>query len=67
MFKNTEKKFRTNNSLENFNRFFKNKIGTKGEIELVKYVDSLIDITKGQINYFLKEIKKPIKVYQQIG
>ena len=61
MFKNTDIKFRTNNSLENFNRFFKNKIRKKGEIELVKYVDSLIGITKVEINYFLKEIKKPHK------
>ena len=45
--KNIDIKFRTNNSLENFNRIFKNKIGVKGEIELVKYVDNLIDITKG--------------------
>ena len=36
-------------------------MGNKGEIELVKYVDNLIDITKDQINYFLKEIKRPHK------
>ena len=54
-------KFRTNNSLENFNRIFKHKMGNKGEIELVNYVDSFIDITKGQINFFLKIIKKPHK------
>ena len=59
--KDIDKKFRTNNSLENFNRIFKTKMGNKGEIELVKYVDNLIDITKDQINYFLKEIKRPHK------
>ena len=36
--KDIDKKFRTNNSLENFNRIFKTKMGNKGEIELVKYV-----------------------------
>ena len=65
--KKVDKKFRTNNSLENFISFFKNKIWIKSEIKLVKSVDTLIDITKGQIKYFKKKLKSPIKVYRQIG
>ena len=43
-------KFRTTNSLENFNRIFKNEFNKKGEIDIVIYVDTLITITKGQKN-----------------
>ena len=50
-------KFRTNNSLENFNRIFKNKFGFKGEAQLVTWVDTLIEITEEQIKYFTKQIR----------
>ena len=55
--KDIDKKFRTNNSLENFNRIFKNKFGCKGEVQLVTYVDTLIEITEEQIKYFTKQIR----------
>ena len=55
--KDIDKKFRTNNSLENFNRIFKNKFGFKGEVQLVTYVDTLIEITEEQIKYFTKQIR----------
>ena len=55
--KDIDKKFRTNNSLENFNRIFKNKFGFKGEVQLVTYVDTLFEITEKQIKYFTKQIR----------
>ena len=44
-------KFRTTNSLENFNRIFKNEFNKKGEI------DTLIVLAKEQKEYFEKELK----------
>ena len=51
-------KFRTTNSLENFNRVFKNEFNKKGEIDIVIYVDTLITITKEQKEYFENELNK---------
>ena len=50
-------KFRTTNSLENFNRIFKNEFNKKGEIDFVEYVDTLIVLAKEQKEYFEKELK----------
>ena len=54
-------KFRTTNSLENFNRVFKNEFNQKGEIENTLYVDTLITLYKEQNEYFQKEIEKQPK------
>ena len=51
-------KFRTTNSLENFNRIFKNEFNQKGEIENTKYIDTLINIFKEQNEYFSKRNRK---------
>ena len=49
-------KFRTTNSLENFNRILKNEFNQKGAIENTIYIDTLISIFKEQNEYFKKEI-----------
>ena len=54
-------KFRTTNSLENFNRIFKNEFDKKGEIELIIYIDTLIMIAKEQKEYFEIELLKEPK------
>ena len=56
-------KFRTTNSLENFNRVFKNEFNKKGEIDIVIYVDTLITITKEQKEYFENELNKQPEKY----
>ena len=50
-------KFGTTNSLESFNRIFKNEFNKKGEIDFVEYVDTLIVLAKEQKEYFEKELK----------
>ena len=54
-------KFRTTNSLENFNRIFKNEFGHKGEVDIILYIDKLLIISREQINYFEKILKKQPK------
>ena len=51
-------KFRTTNSLENFNRVLKNEFDHKGEIDNIIYIDTLTTLYKEQNEYFEKEIKK---------
>ena len=51
-------KFRTTNSLENFNRIFKNEFNQKGEVENTIYIDTLITIFKEQNDFFQKELEK---------
>ena len=51
-------KFRTTNSLENFNRIIKNEFYKKGKIEFVYYVDILINIANDQLMFFKEEINK---------
>ena len=41
-------KFRTTNSLENFNRVFKNEFNQKGEIDNTIYIDTLFTVYKEQ-------------------
>ena len=57
MFRKNCYKIRTTNSLENFNRIFKNEFNKKGEIDFVEYVDTLIVLAKEQKEYFEKELK----------
>ena len=54
-------KFRTTNSLENFNRVFKNEFNQKGEIENTIYIVTLITIFKEQNDIFQKELEKQPK------
>ena len=54
-------KLRTTNSLENFNRVFKNEFNQKGEIENTIYIDTLITTFKEQNEFFQKEIEKQPK------
>jgi len=44
-------KLRTNNSLENFNRSLHN-INIKNNMDLITYVDNLINLSIEQINFF---------------
>ena len=59
-------KFRTTNSLENFNRIFKNEFNQKGEIENALYIDTLITLYKEQNEYFQKEIERQPKEKKRI-
>ena len=51
-------KFRTNNSLENFNRIFKHNIKMKNNMELISYVDNLINLSIDQINFYKSNINQ---------
>ena len=54
-------KFRTTNSLENFNRVFKNEFNQKGKVENTVYIDTLITIFREQNDFFQKELEKQPK------
>ena len=54
-------KFRTNNSLENFNRICKHNINMKNNMELITYVDNLINLFIEQINFFESNINQQKK------
>ena len=60
MLNGMETKFRTNNSIENFNRIFKNIMNKNTDLELIKYVDKLIDISKDQKEFFKDNINTQI-------
>ena len=60
-------KFRTNNSLENFNRIFKHNIKMKNNMELISFVDNLINLSTDQINFYKSNInqqQKKINIYE---
>ena len=59
--KDIDKKIRTNNSIENFNRNFKERFEQKNNIDIVIYVDNLITISKEIKNYYIEQINKPSK------
>ena len=55
--------FRINNSLEIFNRILKYNKQMEINMELVLYSDTLIEISREQINFYISEInKKPKKL-----
>ena len=45
-------KVRANNSLENFNRTFKHSYNMKSNMKLIKYIDTLLEFAKNQIEFF---------------
>lgn len=59
--KNVNIKIRTNNSLENFNRRFKNLFIKKNNIEPIIYVDNLIAIAFENKDFYLNQINKKSK------
>ena len=60
--KNINKKFRTNNSLENFNRTFKRLYEMKENMNLITYVDNLVEIFMDIKIFYNKQTKKVSKV-----
>ena len=63
MLKDINAIFRTNNSLEVFNRILKYNKQMEKNMELVLYADTLIEISREQINFYISEInKKPKKI-----
>ena len=61
MLKKINIKFRTTNTLENFNRFFKIELNQKQLIENTLYIDTSIILFKELIVYFQKEKEKQPK------
>ena len=58
----TSVKFRTNNSLENFNKRLKNYFNYKTPIYMGLFVDILIEEVIEHENYIIDENKKPLKL-----
>ena len=58
----TNIKFRTNNSLERFNRTLKEFFGKKKNISLKYYIDILIEEVNSHEEYLINENKKPFKI-----
>jgi len=56
--KDIDIKFRTNNSIENFNRYFRYNIKIKENMNLMSYVDNLLAFNNQQIKYFKENINK---------
>lgn len=59
--RNIDIKFRTNNSIENFNKFFKLNVKMKDNMHLLEYLDNLIEFSKNQIEFFKDNINKKSK------
>jgi len=59
--KNVNIKICTHNSLENFNRRFKNLFFNKSKIENINYVDNLISIALDNKDFYINEINKKSK------
>ena len=55
-------KFRTNNSLENFNRKFKQYFQKKTNVNIINYVDILAEEVVNHENYLIEENRKPLKL-----
>ena len=60
--KNINKKFHTNNSLENINRTFKRLYDMKENMNLITYVDDLVEIFMDIKIFYNKQTKKVSKV-----
>ena len=45
-------KFRTTNSLENYNRIFEHRVKMNPNMQLVLYIDNLLNIANERINNF---------------
>ena len=58
-------KFRTNNSLENFNRKFKQYFQKKTNVNIINYVDILAEEVVFHENYLIEENRKPLKLISQ--
>ena len=58
----TNIKFRTNNTLERFNRTLKEYFGKKKNISLKNYIDILIEEVNSHEEYLINENKKPYKL-----
>ena len=54
--KKIHKKIRTNNSLENFNRIFGYSYHMEGHINLIKYIDILLEFAKDQIEFYKSQL-----------
>ena len=54
-------KFRSNNCLENFNRNLKRYSGGKNKLNLITYVDILINEVIEHEDYIITETKKSLK------
>ena len=60
---NIDIKLRTNNSLENFNRYFKNNIEIIPNMNLILFLDNLIQFSIDQIEFLKKILINLIKNY----
>ena len=54
-------KVRTNNSLENFKITFKYSYNMKGHMKLIKYIDTLLEFAKDQIEFFKERLNEQQK------
>ena len=60
-------KFRSNNCLENFNRILKRYSGGKNELNLITYVDILMNEVIEHEDYIITETKKPLQKLSKIN
>ena len=59
--KDIHKKVRTNNSLENFNRIFKHVYNMKSNMNMIKYIDTLLELAMNQVEFFKKHLNEQQK------
>ena len=53
-------KFRTNNSLENFNRRLKSNFHSRKNINIINFIDILVDEVQNHEAYLIEENRKPL-------
>ena len=51
-------KVRTNNSFENFNRIFKHVYNMKSNMNIIKYIDKLLELAINQVECFMEHLNE---------
>ena len=60
-------KFRTNDSFENYNRRFKYNFKYKKEINILNFIDILVDEVQNQETYLIDENRKPLATISELN
>ena len=60
-------KIRTNDSFENYNRRFKYNFKYKKEINILNFIDILVDEVQNQETYLIDENRKPLATISELN
>ena len=60
-------KFRTNDSFENYNRRFKYNFKYKKKINILNFIDILVDEVQNHETYLIDENRKPLATISELN